>query len=150
MKKEKKNKDFVHRAYYPGGAAALKAFLKDEIRYPKEAEENGIEGTVHIEFQIDHKGNVTSSKILNSLGYGCDEEADRLVKLLKFEVPKTRKLKVTYRKKLNIHFRKPKQKKTKPVESTPNQVNIQYTIVPTTKEKQDSKNISSYNYTIKY
>lgn len=150
MKKEKKDKDFVHRAYYPGGGAALKAFLKNEIRYPKEAEENDIEGTVHIEFQINHKGEVISSKILSSLGYGCDEEAERLVRLLKFEVNKTRKLKVTFRKKLNIHFRKPKQKQKKPMDSARKQVNIQYTIIPTTKEKPDSKINPSYNYTIKY
>ena len=60
-----------------------------------------------LKFKVNPIGQVFDVHIINGLGYGCDEEAIRLVKLLDYEAPKSRKLKVTTYKKLNCKSDKP-------------------------------------------
>jgi len=139
-RKEKKDKDFVHRAYYEGGSTAMSKFISSNMRYPEEAQKKGIQGTVKLRFDIDHKGKVHHVKVISGIGSGCDEEAIRIAELLEFKVPKTHKLKVGFKKKLNIHFKlkkvaKPKVEKRK--------TSVKYNYVSST------KTTSGYNYTIK-
>lgn len=105
MQKERKDKSFIRRPTYPGGPKAMQEFLRQNLRYPEDAFKKGVEGTVSIRYEIDYKGNVTDVEVLTSVGHGCDEEAVRLAKLLKFDVPPTRKLKVTFHNTLKVHFR---------------------------------------------
>ncbi len=135
-----KKKQFIKRPKYPGGPKAMRAFIQRNLRYPPEAWERGIEGTVHIRFTIDHKGEVIATKILSGLGHGCDEEAIRLVKLLRFEVPKNRKVRVVFHKTLHIHFRKPAQ--------TPTALSYRY--VEASKKDDGEDNTSGYHYTIDF
>ena len=111
---------------------------------------NKIEGTVFIKYTINYKGKVIETKVVKSLGYGCDEEAERVVKLMKFEAPKNRGIKVKFFKNIQIHFRLPK-KKEKPA---PQQVqsNIAYTITPSKKEENppNKKKGGGYTIQIKY
>lgn len=65
---------------YPGGQEAMAGFLSGNIKYPAEAKEKGIQGTVYVAFVVAADGNVTDIKIEKSVGYGCDEEALRVVK----------------------------------------------------------------------
>ncbi|WP_460637141.1 energy transducer TonB [Larkinella harenae] len=64
---------------YPGG---IEAYFRKHQRYPKEARKNSIQGRVLVNFRIDSLGYVPDStvRILRGLGYGCDEEAVRLIK----------------------------------------------------------------------
>ncbi len=135
-----KKKRFIKRPRYPGGPKAMRAFIQQNLRYPPQAWENDIEGTVHIRFTIDHKGEVIATKIISGLGYGCDEEAIRLVKLLRFEVPKNRKLRVVFHKTLHIHFRKPTRTPT----------SLTYTYLPAQKKDADETSSSGYHYTIDF
>ncbi len=107
MKKERKDKDFIKSAYYEGGKAALEAFVKNELRYPKEALAAKTEGTVSVRYTVDDKGNVIEANIISSLGHGCDEEALRIVRSLHFKVPNDGRIKSKYTRKLHIHFRLP-------------------------------------------
>jgi protein TonB len=68
---------------FPGGESELHKFLSENIKYPQQATENGIQGTVYVSFVVDSKGNVTDAKVLRGIGGGCDEEAIRVVKLMK-------------------------------------------------------------------
>jgi len=138
-----KKKDFIYKAYYEGGIEALVKFIRDNLRYPKEAKDNGIQGVVKLQFDVDYKGKVHHVKVISGLGYGCDEEAIRITELLKYKVPKTYKLKVGFKKKLNIHFKlkKIKKKVAAPKSKKPT---YQYTI---TSKPQESS--SGYTYTIK-
>ena len=133
MKKEKKDKHFIKKPMYPGGNRAMKAFIRKELQYPKEAHENRIEGIVRIRYTIDGEGNVIKTQVMISVGYGCDEEAQRVVELLKFHVPKNRNLKVQFHKHINIPFKMPKS----------NPLKMKYIITA----KKD-ENATSYNYTI--
>lgn len=68
------------KAQYPGGEKELEKYLSLNLRYPNKALENGIVGEVVVCFMLDEKGVISDAKVLKSLGYGCDEEALRVVK----------------------------------------------------------------------
>jgi len=67
---------------FPGGDSERNKFLAENIQYPQQATENGIQGTVYVSFVVDSKGNVTDVKILRGIGGGCDEEALRVVRMM--------------------------------------------------------------------
>ncbi|HHS95955.1 MAG TPA: energy transducer TonB [Phaeodactylibacter sp.] len=151
MAREKKDKHFLHKPHYVGGNAAMKKFIAENIRYPKSALDADIEGYVHLRYDINHKGVVTGAKIISGLGYGCDEEAVRLVKLLRFKVAKNRGVRATFHKTIRIHFKKPSQK-SKPTKQV-SEGDIQYQYVSTNEKKKSSAPIPSakkaYHYTIR-
>ncbi|HFA49244.1 MAG TPA: energy transducer TonB, partial [Bacteroidetes bacterium] len=120
MKKEAKNKHFIKKPIYEGGPKAMKKLIGENMRYPKEALKNKIQGTVYVKYDIDYKGKVIDAKVIKGIGHGCDEEAIRLAKLLEFSVPKNRGVRVIFHKNIQIHFRLPKKKKT------PAAVSVQY------------------------
>lgn len=62
-----------------GGEAALMKYLRDNIKYPPIARENGITGTVYVTFIVDKEGKVSDAKVLRGIGAGCDEEALRVI-----------------------------------------------------------------------
>jgi protein TonB len=67
---------------FPGGEGEMQRFLSDNIQYPADASQNGIQGTVYAQFVVDSKGNITDVKILRGIGGGCDEEASRIIKMM--------------------------------------------------------------------
>jgi protein TonB len=64
---------------FPGGVDSMKTFLRREIVYPKVALENGITGTVLVEFIVEKDGRVTNGKVKVPLYSDCDAEALRVV-----------------------------------------------------------------------
>jgi len=85
VKKPKDPKAFIRIPGYPGGNTALEKFVKQNLKYPKEALEKRIEGTVQVDYDFNHKGKITKAIVSKGLGHGCDEEALRLVKLLRYK-----------------------------------------------------------------
>jgi protein TonB len=112
MKKERKDKDFIKSPYFEGGKAAMEAYVKKELRYPKEALAAKIEGTVSVRYTVDYKGKVTEASIISPLSHECDEEALRIVRSLRFKVPNDGKIRSKFTRKLHIHFRLPGSPKT--------------------------------------
>ena len=154
MARPKKDDFFVKKPIYPGGLTAMRQLIRKELKMPAEALKEKIEGSVYIRYGIDYNGMVSEVKILQSLGYGCDEEAERVVRLFKFKVPKIpRKLRVAFNKTIRIHFKLPKKKPIPPKKSVKqsSQRSYSYQIV---KEKSNTQAPSvrkpSYTYTIKY
>lgn len=76
---------------FPGGEAAMFKFISKKIKYPKKARKNNIQGRVTVQFVIDEEGNVTEAKVLKGIGYGCDEEALRVVNSMPKWTPGTQK-----------------------------------------------------------
>ncbi|GAB4422455.1 MAG: hypothetical protein OHK0039_38500 [Bacteroidia bacterium] len=72
---------------FPGGEAALYQFLSGRLRYPAEAEEKRIEGKVLVRFVVQPDGSLTDIEILQGIGYGCDEEALRVIRLMPPWIP---------------------------------------------------------------
>lgn len=57
----------------------LLKYMYQNITYPIEARENGIEGLVVLQFVIDEEGKVSGVHSLRGIGGGCEEEAVRVV-----------------------------------------------------------------------
>ncbi|MBO4504544.1 MAG: energy transducer TonB [Bacteroidales bacterium] len=62
---------------FPGGPEAISAFLMKEIQYPEVARNNGITGTVLVEFVVEKDGRVSNAKVKVPLFPDCDKEAVR-------------------------------------------------------------------------
>ncbi len=142
MKKSKEGKDFLHLPQYPGGKEAYQEFIRTNLKYPREAIENKIQGKVYVSYEVSDNGEVLSAQVTKGLGYGCDEEAIRLVKMMKYEKVKNRgvRLKSTIKTAIDFKLKEVKQ-------------SLQFNYVEKKKqiheEKQEKKG-SSYSYTIKY
>ncbi len=154
MKKEKIQDKLIKQPYYEGGDRALKEFISQHLQYPPDSQKNGIAGDVHLRYEIDYKGVVTDVKIIGGLDPLCNEEAIRVVKLLRFIVPKTpRHLKVTFHKTITIHFRVNESIKivTEDITaSASHQPAIAYSyIISPPKVNQEIKKPETYHYNIK-
>jgi TonB family protein len=147
MHKERKGKSFIKNPFYEGGLKAMREFISQNKKYPKEALEEKIEGTVYIKYTINYKGKVIETKVVKKVGHGCDEEAQRVVKLMKFEAPKNRGIKVKFFKNIQIHFRLPKEKE-KSAPSVQSQASFSYTITTPQKEENLPKENKGGGYTI--
>jgi TonB family protein len=62
------------------GERSYQRYIKQNLRYPSEAKAARIHGKVIVEFDVTEDGSPTNLRIIRSLGYGCDEEAMRLVR----------------------------------------------------------------------
>lgn len=65
---------------FPNGEENLYKYLGSNIKYPHEALENGIQGTVVVKFVVEKDGSISNVKAVRKIGGGCDEEAVRVVK----------------------------------------------------------------------
>jgi len=119
MKKDKNPKNLLTKAQYPGGKKAMDKFVKENMKYPLEAIEEKIEGDVELTYRVGSHGKVLNAEVIKGIGKGCDREALRLVKLLRFKPQTNKKIRVYHNLSLTIHFRLPKQRKARPKEPAP-------------------------------
>ena len=57
----------------------LIAYVKENVKYPPEAKESGIEGRVFVQFVVEADGYVTDVKVVRGIGAGTAEEAISVV-----------------------------------------------------------------------
>ncbi len=142
---QKKNKKFLNLPTYPGGSKAMKEFIHQHLRYPEEALKNNIQGSVFVHYEVDDYGKVVAAEVKKGLGYGCDEEALRLVYLLEYKKVKNIGQRVKVNMKINIVFRLP--------QNTQLNTAIQYSYTEKVKPKPEadkpSINKEVYTYTIR-
>lgn len=62
------------------GNSDFKKYIKGNLVYPTQANEAGIKGKVVLLFNVDAAGTPIDIEVKKSLGYGCDEEAIRLLR----------------------------------------------------------------------
>ncbi len=67
---------------YPGGKDKMIQFLNEQIQYPQLARENEIDGKVYTQFVVNIDGTLSNLKVVRGIGYGCDEEALRIIRLM--------------------------------------------------------------------
>ncbi len=65
---------------FPGGTSAMMNFIAENLKYPKEQVDAGIQGRVVIKFYVDTLGNVCEPTIVRGKDSALDREAIRLVK----------------------------------------------------------------------
>ena len=153
MEKDKKKPRFIRQPEYPGGPKAISQFIYDHLRYPAAALEANVEGTVVLDYDIDYQGNVIATRTLQGIGHGCDEEACRLARLLKFDVPTNRNMKVTFHQKLRVQFKKPpvQAPANEPLAASTMQVHYTVTPVPPAPTAPADKPVEQvYSYTVQF
>ena len=69
---------------FPGGQQALMAFLANTIKYPEQAQKEGIQGRVIVQFIVNENGQVGDVTLARGVDASLDAEAIRVVK----EMPK--------------------------------------------------------------
>ncbi|HNX44870.1 MAG TPA: M56 family metallopeptidase [Bacteroidales bacterium] len=67
---------------FPGGDEARVNYMIENVKYPGEARQKGIQGVVFISFIVEKDGSITDAKVLRGIGGGCDEEALRVIKAM--------------------------------------------------------------------
>lgn len=67
---------------FPGGVDAYFEFIKNNLRYPSEAFKAQKEGRVELSMVIDTNGKITQPSVIKGIGYGCNEEALRIIQLM--------------------------------------------------------------------
>ena len=75
------------QASYPGGEAALIAFISKTLVYPQIAVEQDLQGTVILRFRVNADGTVGDIIVKKSLSRECDQAAADVVKKLKRFIP---------------------------------------------------------------
>ncbi|MEM6522324.1 MAG: energy transducer TonB [Bacteroidota bacterium] len=63
-----------------GGYAGFYSYVNRKMRYPKEARKERIEGKVYVQFVINKDGSIDAVNVISGIGYGCDEEAVRIMR----------------------------------------------------------------------
>jgi protein TonB len=67
---------------YPGGWEAMRKFIKKNLKYPKPALRNKIEGTIYVQFIVEKDGRVSSVTTLRGISSDCDREGERVVSMM--------------------------------------------------------------------
>ncbi len=67
---------------FPGGADMLNTFISLNLVYPYKAIEKKIEGKVIVEFVVHADGSLSDFKVIKGIGFGCDEEALRVLQMM--------------------------------------------------------------------
>lgn len=135
--KKKQSKKFLDLPQYPGGKEAFQEFIKKNLIYPEEALKNQIEGLVHLSYEVNDRGEIIRPKVVKGIGYGCDEEALRLIKLLQYNKLHNKGLRVRSRMKAKILFKLPQKNIN---------INFNYSEPKSNSSVENSRN---YTYTLK-
>lgn len=67
---------------FPGGLKALQKYIAENTRYSPLALRHGVEGKVYVRFVVDETGRVINPVVIKGIGYGCDEEALRMLQAM--------------------------------------------------------------------
>ena len=65
---------------FPGGELELRQFIVENVKYPEEAKQKNIQGTVYVQFVINREGNVEDVKLAKGVDSLLDEAAMDVVK----------------------------------------------------------------------
>jgi len=65
----------------------LQQYVATNLKYPKLAKKNSVEGVVNVLVQVSKNGEITDAKVIKSLGFGCNEAALDLVRNMPAWIP---------------------------------------------------------------
>jgi periplasmic protein TonB len=90
---EEAEKVFVIVEKMPEPVGGLETFfntLRKHMKYPGKAARAGVAGRVFVSFIVNEKGELQDFSIVKGIGFGCDEEAMRVIALTKWSPGKQR------------------------------------------------------------
>ena len=73
-----------------GGFETFFNTLRKHMKYPRKAARAGVAGKVFVSFIVNEKGELQDFSIVKGIGFGCDEEAMRVIALTKWNAGKQR------------------------------------------------------------
>ena len=127
---------------FPGGMPGLMQYVAQNLRYPAEAQQANVSGRVFVQFVVTQTGNIQSLRILKGIGYGCDEEAVRIVSQMPKWTPGSQSGKpVAVMYNLPIQFtleKKAEDQRTGKVEILDNSPNARFALYNDVNSKPDS------------
>lgn len=88
-----------------GGYESFYIQLSKNLKYPRQAIRQQVDGRVYVEFVVDRNGSVNGVKVIKGIGAGCDEEAMRVLALTKWEPGKQRGRPVNVRMVIPVIFK---------------------------------------------
>lgn len=65
---------------FPGGEVEMMKYISQNLKYPKEAQDNGVQGRVTVRFVVSSAGDVTNAEIVRGVDPACDAEALRVIR----------------------------------------------------------------------
>lgn len=82
----------------------LAGFIAANLEYPEAAIKQNLSGIVKIAFIVETHGRISNTQIINPVGAGCNEEALRIVKLIKWMPGTVDRMAVRTRMSISINF----------------------------------------------
>ncbi len=67
---------------FSGGMKEMYAYIGKNLKYPKQAVEANVIGKVIVKMIVEKDGSINSIDFLKGIGFGCDEEVERIVKAM--------------------------------------------------------------------
>lgn len=64
---------------YPGGMQALFQYMADNMKYPKDAEKQKVEGRVMVQFIVETDGSISNTEVIKRVFPSLDAEATRVI-----------------------------------------------------------------------
>jgi TonB family protein len=64
---------------FEGGIKGFHRYVANEIKYPLQARQAGVEGRVDVQFVVEKDGSLSDVKAIKGIGAGCDSEAVRVL-----------------------------------------------------------------------
>lgn len=99
-----RNLDATPRPIFTNPNINLAGFIAANLKYPEAAIKQNLSGIVKLGFVVEPHGKISNLKIINSLGAGCNEEAIRIVRLIKWMPGIKYDLAVRTRMSISINF----------------------------------------------
>ncbi len=100
------NPPFIFVDQMPVLEGGLPLYLSKNIHYPDKASKMGIEGKVWVQLIIENNGKVSNVELSKGIGFGCDEEALRVISQMPDWIPgENNGKKVRVRMKVSVNFR---------------------------------------------
>ena len=79
--------DYDEFPKFPGGPSAMSEYLSKNIKYPAEAEKNGIQGRVVLTYVVEKDGSLSQLKVAKGVDPSLDAEAIRVVSSMPKWIP---------------------------------------------------------------
>ncbi len=99
-----KNLETAPRPLFTNEGITLAGFIAANLQYPEAAIKQNVSGVVTLAFVVETHGRVSNTHIVNSLGAGCNEEALRILQMIKWMPGTMNQQAVRTRMKLSINF----------------------------------------------
>ena len=99
-----RNLDVAPHPIFTNKDINIAGYIAANLKYPDAAIKQNLSGTVKLGFVVENHGKISNLRVLTALGAGCNEEAIRIVQLMKWMPGIKNDLAVRTRMSISINF----------------------------------------------